>query len=1113
MLHSYTLKNDKKAKGIRFVLFLFMVVIQATAFAQSGMKITIQKENITVIEALKEVEKQSKLSVGYNDSQLIDKPAINLNLKNIDLEKALSIILKGTGFTYGIKRNYINIIPQPKTGAVVIKQVTGRVVDEKNEPLIGVNIRVEGTDDGTVTDLEGKYVIKASIGSILSFTYIGYISSYVKIADKNVYNIQMSANVEALNEVVVTALGIKREQKALSYNVQQVKSDQLTNVKDANFINSLNGKVAGVNINSSSSGVGGASKVVMRGTKSIEQSSNALYVIDGIPMFNFGGGGSMENGSQGVTESIADINPDDIESISVLTGAAAAALYGSNAANGAIVINTKRGKVGKLQVSVSSNTEFAKPFVLPHFQNRYGTGSSGKAGNSTTLSWGTLLNDASRRNYEPRDFFDTGITYTNSVTLSTGTDKNQTFFSAAAVNSEGIVPNNRYNRFNFTFRNTTNFLNDRMKLDVGASYIIQNDRNMTNQGAYSNPIVPVYLFPRGDDFNLIKVFERWDPARKIKTMFWPQGEGDLRMQNPYWIAYRNLRTNDKKRYMLSVSLSYDITDWLNISGRVRVDNSSTKYEQKLYASSNTTLTEGSAQGFYAISKPDETQVYADALANINKRLGDYSIVVNIGASIVDNKYDELSYRGPIRANGIPNVFNVFDLDNTQKKARQDEWEEQTQSIFASAEVGWKSMLYLTLTGRNDWASQLANSSSTCFFYPSIGLSAVVSEMVKLPSFVDYLKVRSSFSSVGMPYPRNLTSPTFEYDETTQTWKPKTHYPIGDLKPERTDSWEFGLDMRLFKDFNLSLSWYLANTFNQTFDPKISVSSGYTTIYLQTGYVRNQGVELSFGYGHTWKKDFRWQSNFTLSHNKNKIIELVKDYIHPETGEPINKDRLDVGGLGKARFILKTGGSLGDLYTQSDLKRDDNGMVEISPAGTLVTVNNRPDIKLGSVFPKCNLAWNNQFSWKGFNISALVTARIGGIVYSATAAAMDQYGVSESSAVARDNGGVLVNGRNRVDAQTWFTAIGSQSGLPQYYTYSATNIRLQEAAIGYTLPRKWLHDVCDIQLSVVGRNLCMIYNKAPFDPEAVATTGNYYQGIDFFMLPSTRNVGLNVKINF
>lgn len=1113
MLHTYTLQNDKKVKGIRFVLFFCMFMIQTTAFAQNGVQITIQKENVTVIEALKIVEKQSKFSVGYNDSQLNDKPAINLNLAKVELEKALSIILKGTGFTYEIKGSYIKIIPQAKTVSTTTKQITGRVVDEKNEPLIGVNIQVEGTNTGAITDLNGEYSIKAPLNSVVSFTYIGYTSSYIKVTDKNVYNVQMFANVEELKEVVVTALGIKREQKALSYNVQQVKSDQLTEVKDANFINSLNGKAAGVVINSSSSGVGGASKVVMRGSKSIEQSSNALYVIDGIPMFNFGGGGGMENGSQGVTESIADINPDDIESISVLTGAAAAALYGSNAANGAIVINTKRGKVGKLQVSVSSNTDFSKPFVLPHFQNRYGTGSRGKADGSTTLSWGALLNDASRRGYEPSDFFDTGTTYTNSVTLSTGTDKNQTFFSAASVNSEGIVPNNRYNRFNFTFRNTTNFLNDRMKLDVGASYIIQNDRNMTNQGAYSNPIVPVYLFPRGDDFSLVKVFERWDPARKIKTMYWPQGEGDLRMQNPYWIAYRNLRTNYKKRYMLSASLSYDITNWLNISGRVRVDNSSTKSEQKLYASSNTTLTEGSSQGFYSIGKPDESQVYADVLANLNKRFGDFSLVVNVGASIVDNKYDELSYRGPIRANGIPNVFNVFDLDNTQKKARQDEWEEQTQSIFASAELGWKSMLYLTLTGRNDWASQLANSSSTCFFYPSVGLSAVISEMVKLPSAIDYLKVRGSFSSVGMPYPRNLTSPTYEYDETTQTWKPKTHYPIGDLKPERTDSWELGLDMRLFKDFNFGLSWYLANTFNQTFDPKISVSSGYTTIYLQTGYVRNQGVKLSLGYGHTWKKDFRWQTNFTLSHNKNKIIELVKDYIHPETGEPINKGRLDVGGLGKARFILKTGGSLGDLYTQSDLKRDDNGMVEISPAGSLITVNNLPDIKLGSVFPKCNLAWSNQFLWKGFSISALLSARIGGIVYSATAAAMDQYGVSERSAIARDNGGMLVNGRNRVDAQTWYTAIGSQSGLPQYYTYSATNVRLQEATIGYTFPRKWLHNVCDIQLSVVGRNLWMIYNKAPFDPEAVATTGNYYQGIDFFMLPSTRNIGLNVKINF
>lgn len=961
MLQIYEFIVDQTAKGRSFLLFFCLLMMQAPSFAQNSAKITIQKKNISIIEALKEVEKQSDYSVGYNDSQLRNKPVLNLDLKAVALENALAQILRGSGFTYQFKDKYIMIIPDNKPKGIPAKKVSGIVIDENNEPLIGVNIKVEGSSIGAITDIDGNFNIMAPQGSTLSFTYVGYTPQSVKITDKNIYEIRLVSDTKQLSEVVVTALGIKREQKALSYNVQQVKADAISGIKDANFINSLNGKVAGVNINSSSSGVGGASKVVMRGTKSIEQSSNALYVIDGIPMFNFGGGGGTEFDSRGKSESIADLNPDDIESISVLTGAAAAALYGSNAANGAIVITTKRGQVGKLQVSVNSNTEFSKPFVLPQFQNRYGTGSRGKTGGTTTLSWGPLLNEASRTGFEPKDFFDTGLIFTNSVTLSTGTEKNQTFFSAASVNSQGIVPNNRYNRFNFTFRNTTSFLNDRMKLDVGASYIIQNDRNMTNQGVYSNPIVPVYLFPRSDDFSLIKVFERWDPARKINTMFWPQGEGDLRMQNPYWIAYRNLRLNQKKRYMLSAQLSYDITDWLNIAGRVRIDNSHTKYEQKLYASSNATITEESTQGHYTIAKPDETQTYADVLANINKRFGDYSLVANVGASIVNNKFEELSYRGPIREKGIPNVFNVFDLDNAKKKARQDEWQEQTQSIFASVEVGWKSMLYLTLTGRNDWASQLANSSTSSFFYPSVGLSGVISEMIQMPSFIDYMKVRGSFSSVGMPYPRNLTSPTYEYNEATQSWKPKTHYPIGDLKPERTDSWEVGLDMKLFKDFNLGLSWYLANTFNQTFDPQISVSSGYTTIYLQTGYVRNTGLELSLGYGHTWNNNFRWDSNFTLSHNKNKIKELVRDYVHPETGELINKDRLDVGGLGKARFILKEGGTLGDLYTQSDLKRDDNGMVDIDPTGIVAIENNLPDIKLGSVFPKANLAWSNHFS--------------------------------------------------------------------------------------------------------------------------------------------------------
>lgn len=897
MLRNYknNAKQRKRATAFMALAWLLcMFLISPPASAQGDVRINLQKKDITVVSALKEVERQSGLSVGYNDSALESSPAISLNLTDARLPEALNAILGGTGFTYEIKDRYIKIVPKPQDNRPRSRTITGRVLDERQEPLIGASVTVEGTDVGAITDIDGRFSIEASTGNVLRFTYLGYQPASVKVTEKAVYNIQLTGDVDVLSEVVVTALGIRREQKALSYNVQQVKSEQLLAVKDANFINSLGGKVAGVTINSSSAGVGGASKVVMRGVKSIEQSSNALYVIDGVPMYNFGGGGDKEFGSRGMTESIADLNPDDIESVSVLTGAAAAALYGSNAANGAIVITTRKGEAGKPKVTFSTNTEFVTPFVLPEFQNRYGTGSRGKSDGSTILSWGPLLNESSRTGYEPRDFFETGKVYTNSLTLSAGTEKNQTFVSAASVKSDGMVPNNTYNRLNFTFRNSTSFLDGRMRLDVGGSYIIQNDRNMTNQGVYSNPVTPVYLFPRGDDFSLVKTFERWDPARKIKTMFWPQGEGDLRMQNPYWIAYRNLRLNNRRRYMLSAALSYDITPWLNLSGRVRIDNSTTKYEQKLYASSNSTITEGSTQGYYAVADPQERQTYADILANVDKRFGDFSIVANLGASISDNRYDELSYRGPIRENGIPNVFNVFDLDNTKKKARQEGWNEQTQSVFASVEAGWKSMLFLTLTGRNDWASQLANSSTSSFFYPSVGLSAILSEMVPMPKAIDYAKVRASFSSVGMPYPRNLTSPTYEYDETTQTWKPKTHYPIGSLKPERTDSWELGLDLRLFKDLSVALSWYRANTMNQTFDPKISVSSGYSTIYLQTGHVRNQGVELSLGYRHTWRNGLRWESGFTMSANRNRIVELVKDYRHPETGEIINKDRLDVG---------------------------------------------------------------------------------------------------------------------------------------------------------------------------------------------------------------------------
>lgn len=1077
------------------------------------VRVSLDMKDVALEKVLGSIESQTR----YLFSPAADvnvKQIVTIQVSNAELREVLSQLRVQTGLDFSVENATI-YITKPKLPSS--RTVHGKVIDVTALPVPGVSVFIKGTTIGTTTDLDGLFSLTVPgdlLGGRLVFSSIGYSDVEISIGNRRTFDVTLQESAVELEATVVTALGIRRDQKALSYNVQEVKSDQVTTVKDANFINSLSGKVAGVTINASSSGVGGASKVVLRGNKSISQSSNALYVIDGVPMYNFGGGGGTEFDSKGATESIADINPEDIESISVLTGAAAAALYGSEAANGAIMITTKKGQAGKMNVTFSSNTEFLSPFVLPEFQSRYGTGLNGKSGDQT-FSWGAYLPENARYNYNPRDFFQTGTTFTNAFSLSGGTDKNQTYFSAAAVNSDGIIPNNKYDRYNFTFRNTTYFLHDKLRLDFNGSYILQKDQNMTNQGVYANPLTSIYLFPRGNDFSIYQSYERYNPGTKMMEQFWSDAlAGDLRMQNPYWIAYRNLRNNNKHRYMLNLTVSYDILDWLNVSGRVKVDNASSIYTQKLYATTEPTISEGGTNGHYTEARTEDGQFYADVIASVNKTFGeDWSLVANVGASINNVKTNTMTYGGPIQADGLANVFNVMDLDNVKSRASKSGWNDETQSVFASVEVGWKKMLYLTLTGRNDWASQLAGSSSmkSGFFYPSVGLSWVPTSHWELGP-VTYLKVRGSIAEVGMPYQRFLTMETYEYDAISRIWKDKTHYPIGDLKPENTRTWEIGLETRLWQDVSLNASWYLADTYNQTFDPQLPPSSAYSTMYLQTGSVRNTGVEIAAGYGHTWGK-FSWDSNFTWSWNRNIIMALAEDAVNPVTGEKLNIDELRIKGLGKAIYILKKGGTLGDLYTTSSIASNQYGYIELDNEGKPLMIETDKEIYLGTVFPKYNMAWRNDFTFAGLHLGILFSGRIGGICYSATQANLDLYGVSEASAEARDAGGVLVNGREWVDPQKWYQQLGSQSGLPQYYTYSATNFRLQELSLGYTLPQKWFRNVMSATVSLVGNNLWMIYCKAPFDPESVATTGNNYQGIDYFMMPSLRRIGFNVKLNF
>lgn len=626
----------------------------------------------------------------------------------------------------------------------------------------------------------------------LNFLNIGYASQTVTVTNAKPLNIVLKEDTQALDEVVVTALGIKRAEKALSYNVQQVKSDALTTVKDANFVNSLNGKIAGVNINRSATGVGGATRVVMRGAKSIEGDNNALYVVDGIPLFNTNMGntdsGIMGEGRAG-TEGIADFNPEDIESISVLSGPSAAALYGSSAANGVILITTKKGKEGKLSVQFSSSTEFSKAYMTPEFQNTYGNKKD------SYESWGEKL--ATPSDYDPKDdFFNTGTNFINSVTLITGTKSNQTFASFSSTNSDGIVPNNSYNRLNLTIRNTSTFLNDKLQLDLGASYIKQDDTNMVSQGRYWNPIVAAYLFPRGENFEDIKVFERFDDGRKLPVQYWPVSDATYASQNPYWTAYRNVSTNEKSRYMFNVGLTYKITDWMNIAARYRMDDTYVEFERKIYASSDQVFAEGK-KGHYEFSNYKDRQEYADAMLNINKNIQDFSLSANFGWSYSNYWALLRGYKGTLL--GVPNKFAASNIDPSNGRILESGGDSRVRNhaIFGNVELGWRSMLYLTLTGRNDWNSRLVNTKEESFFYPSVGLSAIVSEMVKLPEFISYLKVRGSYTEVGAPVSRSgLTPGTITTPIVGGNLNPTGIYPFSDFKAERTKSYEFGLSLRL-----------------------------------------------------------------------------------------------------------------------------------------------------------------------------------------------------------------------------------------------------------------------------------------------------------------------------
>lgn len=997
------------------------------------------------------------------------------------------------------------------------RHVVGTVKDASSgTALRGVTIKT-ASNSNTVSDANGAFsiVLPADIVA-LEVSYVGYNTKNVSIsAGQTALTITMDAVATDINTVVVTALGIHRTEKSLTYALQQVNGEELNKVKTDNLMNALSGKVAGLTITPSASGVGGSSKVILRGVRSATGNSQPLYVIDGMPILNSananGQPGSTYGGSTDGGDGISNLNPDDIASISVLEGASAAALYGNEGQNGVILITTKKGKAGNPSVNFTSSATISNAVSLPKFQNKYGQATPGARESWSTTP--TLI--GTQNNLE--NFFQTGLNLTNAINFSAGTENSQTYFSYANTHATGIEPTNKMVRHNFNLRETAKFFNNKLTVDGNVSYISQTINNSPSIGLYFNPLTGLYLFPRGLDLNQYKNNYLNPDSAGFKRQNWTTNE-DVQ-QNPYWIINKNPNIATRSRTMMSGSVRYDFNPFLSVQARGNLDRVSDIFERDIYSGTQSTLSK--ANGGLTYSNQTVEQKYGDFIANFTI-LGKSNFKLNgiLGASIKDIVTNGLNV-GQGQGLAIPDLFTpantiitaagTYTANTTSNAIALAPTHEQTQSIFGNLNASYKDWAYLTFTDRQDWSSLLAFTPKYYFNYYSTGLSLIVSQMVKMPKAIDYLKIRGSYAQVGNP-PRSsdfyITNIQNTESSTGQLVFNNTH-AIGDLQPEKTKSIELGLDLKIMHKLNASFTFYTTKTTNQLFQVTPALASLYSNAYVNAGEIKNTGEELTLNYEAVQQKYFSWTTSFNASHNENTIVDVLPQY-------NINNFVLTGGANNAFESILSKGGSAGDIYGFA-FNRDAQGRIMFGADGT-PTANGTFQY-LGNPNPKFQLGWSNNFKYKNINLSFLIDGKFGGQVMSLTQAMMDSYGVSKASGDARDANSVAVNGVDpagnpitSANPLKWYGTVGGRSGISENYIYSATVVRLRELSLGYMLPLK-TNAIKSIRLSFTARNLFYFYKKAPYDPEVTMSTGNGLSGVDVFNQPATRNYGLNLNVNF
>jgi TonB-linked SusC/RagA family outer membrane protein len=1003
------------------------------------------------------------------------------------------------------------------------RTLSGTIKDETGQALPGVNVLLKGTNRGTNSDGEGAFKLSVPASGTLVFSSVGYLTKEVELGAATVINIQMETDARTLSEVVVTALGISKDQKVLSYATQTVQVANISKARELNVANSLAGRVANLDIVRSSSGVGGSSRVVLRGDRSITGNNQALIVIDGVPMDNSNFSPGNANGGRDGGDGLSSVNPDDIESINVLSGASATALYGSRAANGALIISTKKGTVRKgFGVTINSSFQAEQAMVLQKFQDEYGQGSAGVYNRASEFSWGPKMTGQSVALWGPdpanasktynmnanpgsyKDFYSTGSQISNSIAFSGGSEKTQTYFSYTNVGATGIVDNNKLKRNNLNLR-ISNQIGERLSLDTKITYLSEKIDNRQQTGeAFANLQRHVLRMPRNISLEQAQQFEYIDPVTgNLRQNFWNPGSNGG--QNPYWIKNRVIAADNRDRITGFTSLTYKLTSALKIMARGGIDRYVDKFEGKWYNNTYTIADNGD----YQTNWREVSEQNYDLFAMYDKKFSDF-IAVNatVGGSIQRRKQlDQNTSNGGLNRE---NLFITTNARNTQTTRGINETEKQ--GIFATADVTFKNALTVTLTARNDWSSTLPKESQS-YFFPGVGFSAIVSNMITMPEAISFAKVRGSFAQTGndaRPYLLNQTY-SFLPGGPNGFISRDGVKPFPNLKPELTTALEFGLQMKFLNNrFGFDLGWYNSDSKNQLFQVAIPPASGWSSEFINAGLVNNKGVELTLNATPVQVGDFRWDIDLNYAKNVNKLVELT-----PELKE-LN---LTNDFMNNIRAI--EGQPLGQVFSRGYV-RNASGQVIVGTDG-LPQITAGTTVYLGNSRPDWTGGLSNRITYKNLALNFLISARMGGVVTSFTNAVIYADGVTEETLAGRDSytfPGVKADGSANNIATTaeryWLKVGGRNTPAGEVFTYSASNIRLREVALSYNLPSGLLQKTPfqGASLSLVGRNLFFFLNKAKgFDPELTAGAQNTTVGLESFSMPSTRTFGVNLNLSF